>query len=331
MKKYNVVVVGATGLVGRTLLKVLEERNIPINNLRLIASEKSIGKKITVLGKEHVVEGLSKNSFINADFVFFCAGSKVSKQYIKEASKQAIVIDNSSAFRMNPEIPLVVPWINGSEIKEKRIIANANCSIIPCITVLKPLNERYHITKVNYTTYQSVSGSGFKGINDLMRTRTIEKPLFYPQPIALTCIPFIGEAISHNETSEEQKMKDETKKILNRFDLKVSATCIRVPVFYCHGIVVSVEAKKEFDLAEVKKILSQMPKVILKDDLTINEFPSSVEGYNTDYIYVGRIRLDETRENGLILYILADNLRTGAASSSVEIMQYIINHSGAES
>ncbi|HPN90020.1 MAG TPA: aspartate-semialdehyde dehydrogenase [Bacilli bacterium] len=326
MKKYNVVVVGATGLVGRTLLRVLEERKLPIAGLRLIASEKSIGKKLNVFGKEYVVEGLGKESFKGCDFAFFCAGSKVSEQYVPLAAKHSIVIDNSSAFRMNPDIPLVVPWINGELALGKKIIANANCSIIPCVTVLKTLDERFCLTKVNYTTYQAVSGSGFKGINDLMRTRTGEKPLFYPQPIASTCIPLIGDAITSGDTSEEKKMKDETKKILNRFDLKVSATCVRVPVFYCHGIVVSLETKEKFNLSDVKNLFSEIPKVIVKDDLRKNDFPTSLDGYDNDNIYVGRIREDETRENGLLFYVLADNLRIGAASSSVAIMEYIINH-----
>ena len=321
MKKYNVAVVGATGLVGRTFLKVLEEYNFPINNLILYASARSKGKVVTYCGKEYVIEELTKDSFDGVEIALFSAGGSISQEYAPIAeSKGAVVIDNSSAWRMHEDCALVVPEINFDDIYTKRkIIANPNCSTIQSVLPLKPLSDKYGLKRVVYTTYQAVAGSGQKGVDDLRRTKEGHKPEFYPYDISNTCIPEIDSFLDDGYTKEEMKMVNETRKILHLENLPVSATCIRVPVEVCHGVMIQVELEKEFDLEEVKQVLASQEGIVLYDDPKNHIYPNSIVAKDKDQVFVGRIRKDISTKNGLLLYCVADNVRKGAASNAVQI------------
>lgn len=321
MKKYNVAVVGATGLVGRTFLKVLAEYKFPINNLILYASERSAGKVVEFCGKEYVVEELTEDAFDNVDIALFSAGGGVSKKYAPiAANKGAIVIDNSSAWRMDDNCALIVPEINIEDAYNKsKIIANPNCSTIQSVLPLKALQDKFGLKKVVFTTYQSVSGSGQKGINDLENCLKGEKNNFYPYDIANTCIPEIDEFLEDGYTKEEMKMVNETRKILHDNNILISATCIRVPIKACHGVMMQVELEKEFSLEEVRKALKQQDGVILYDDVKNHIYPNSIVAKDQDKVYVGRIRKDLASENGILLYCVADNIRKGAASNAVQI------------
>ena len=321
MKKYNVAVVGATGLVGRTFLKVLEEYNFPINNLILYASARSKGKVVTYCGKEYVIEELTKDSFDGVEIALFSAGGSISQEYAPIAeSKGAVVIDNSSAWRMHEDCALVVPEINLDDIYTKRkIIANPNCSTIQSVLPLKPLSDKYGLKRVVYTTYQAVAGSGQKGVDDLRRTKEGQKPEFYPYDISNTCIPEIDSFLDDGYTKEEMKMVNETRKILHLENLPVSATCIRVPVEVCHGVMIQVELEKEFDLEEVKQVLASQEGIVLYDDPKNHIYPNSIVAKDKDQVFVGRIRKDISTKNGLLLYCVADNVRKGAASNAVQI------------
>lgn len=321
MKKYNVAVVGATGLVGRTFLKVLEEYDFPINNLVLYASARSAGKKVLFKGQEYEIVELTHDAFDNIDIALFSAGGSVSKEYCPIAEKKgAVVIDNSSAWRMDDNCSLVVPEINIEDVYSKsNIIANPNCSTIQSVLPLKPLQDKFGLKRVVYTTYQSVSGSGQKGVNDLERCKNGEKPEFYPYDISKTCIPEIDEFLSDGYTKEEMKMVNETRKILHLDNLAVSATCIRVPVESCHGVMIQVELEKEFTIEEVKEVLSKYPGIIVYDDGKNHIYPNSVVAKDQDNVYVGRIRRDLSCENGILLYSVADNIRKGAAANAVQI------------
>ena len=321
MKEYNVAVAGATGLVGRTFLKVLEEYNFPIKNLVLYASKRSAGNIVVFKGKEYVIEELTEDSFDNVDIALFSAGGSVSKQFAPIAAKKgAVVIDNSSAWRMDEECALVVPEINIDDVYGKsNIIANPNCSTIQSVLPLKALNDKFGLKKVVYTTYQSVSGSGQKGINDLENCLQGKKNEFYPYDISSTCIPEIDEFLDNGYTKEEIKMVNETRKILHLPDLPVSATCIRVPIKACHGVMMQVELNKEFSLDEVKEALKEQPGVVLYDDVKNHIYPNSIVAKDQDQVYVGRIRKDLANENSILLYCVADNIRKGAASNAVQI------------
>lgn len=321
MKKYNVAVVGATGLVGRTFLKVLEEYNFPINNLILYASARSKGKVVTYCGKEYVIEELTKDAFDGVEIALFSAGGSISQEYAPIAeAKGAVVIDNSSAWRMNEDCALVVPEINIDDIYTKRkIIANPNCSTIQSVLPLKPLSDKYGLKRVVYTTYQAVAGSGQKGVDDLRRTKEGQKPEFYPYDISNTCIPEIDSFLDDGYTKEEMKMVNETRKILHLENLPVSATCIRVPVEVCHGVMIQVELEKEFDLEEVKQVLASQEGIVLYDDPKNHIYPNSIVAKDKDQVFVGRIRRDISTKNGLLLYCVADNVRKGAASNAVQI------------
>lgn len=321
MKLYNVAVAGATGLVGRTFLKVLEEYNFPINNLVLYASKRSAGSVVVFKGKEYVVEELTEDSFDNIDIALFSAGGGVSKQFAPIAAKKgAVVIDNSSAWRMDENCALVVPEINIDDVYNKsNIIANPNCSTIQSVLPLKALNDKFGVKKVVFTTYQSVSGSGQKGINDLENCLQGKKNEFYPYDISNTCIPEIDEFLESGYTKEEMKMVNETRKILHLPDLPVSATCIRVPIKACHGVMMQVELNKEFTIEEVKNSLKDQPGVVLYDDVKNHIYPNSIVAKDQDLVYVGRIRKDLANENSILLYCVADNIRKGAASNAVQI------------
>lgn len=326
MKKINVAIVGATGLVGSTFLKVLAEENFPINNLKLLASSKSAGKIINYCGKDYVVEELTENSFENIDIALFSAGGTVSAHFAPIAAESgAIVIDNSSTFRNDPNLPLVVPEVNPFDITNKGIISNPNCSTIQAIVPLKAL-EKFGIKRVCYNTYQAVSGSGMKGIKDLENGLKGEKNEFYPYDISKTCIPEIDAFLDNGYTKEEMKMVNETRKMLHMKDLLVSATCIRVPVKNAHGVSVQVEFEKEFTLEEVREILKSYPGIVLVDDPKNHIYPVSVLASGNNMIYVGRIRRDLSTPNGLLFYTVADNIRKGAAANAVQIAKYIVDN-----
>ena len=321
MKKYNVAVVGATGLVGRTFLKVLAEYDFPINNLVLYASKRSAGSVINFKGKDYTIVELTHDAFDNIDIALFSAGGGVSLEYAPiAAAKGAIVIDNSSAWRMNEECALIVPEINIVDAyKKSAIIANPNCSTIQSVLPLKPLSDKFGLKRVVYTTYQAVSGSGQKGVEDLKRCKEGCKPEFYPYDISNTCIPEIDSFLDDGYTKEEMKMVNETRKILHLDNLPVSATCIRVPVESCHGVMIQVELEKEFTIEEVKEALKEQKGIILYDDPKNHIYPNSIVAKDNDAVYVGRIRKDLSCKNGLLLYCVADNIRKGAAANAVQI------------
>ena len=326
MKKYNVAIVGATGLVGRTFLKVLAEYNFPINNLVLYASKRSKGKVINYQGKDYIVEELTHDSFDNIDIALFSAGGSISLEYAPIAAKKgAIVIDNSSAWRMHDDSALVVPEINMEDVLAKGpIIANPNCSTIQSVLPLKALSDAFGLKRVVYTTYQAVAGSGQKGIDDLRRTKNGEKPEFYPYDISNTCIPEIDSFLDDGYTKEEMKMVNETRKILHLDTLPISATCIRVPVEVCHGVMIQVELEKKFTLEKVKEVLANYEGIVLYDDPKNHIYPNSIIAKDSDKVYVGRIRKDISVDNGILLYCVADNVRKGAASNAVQIAQRLV-------
>lgn len=320
MRKYNVAVVGATGLVGQTFLKVLAEYNFPIKNLRLLASSKSAGKEIVFEGKTYQVEELTKDSFKDIEICLFSAGSSVSKEFgpiAKEAG--AVVIDNSSCFREDPDKGLVVPEVNFDDVKINRLIANPNCSTIQSILPLKALDDKYGLTRVLYSTYQACSGAGMKGKLDLENTIKGEKPSHFPHNIAKTCVPEIDVFFDSGYSKEEIKMVNETRKILHKPDLAVSATCVRVPVANSHGVMIMCELKKEFELDDVRKTLAEFQGIKVLDDPKNHIYPVSTIANDTDFVYVGRIRRDLSSKNGLLMWVVADNIRKGAAANAVQI------------
>lgn len=318
--KQNVAVVGATGLVGQMMLKVLKERNFPINKLYLYASARSKGKKIVYDNVEYgVIELKEENIKDDIDIALFSAGAEISKNFApKFSSKGAIVIDNSSYFRMDETVPLVVPEANSEKIELKGIIANPNCSTITVIPALKYINDTYGIKRIVYSTYQSVSGAGQKGLEDLERNLKGQESQKFSSQIAFNLIPFIDKFDETGYTKEELKMINETRKILSTPNLKITATCIRVPVRYSHAVSVNLELSKSFDLESLKQGLSKADGVILKD------FAMPIEVEGKDETYVGRIRRDFSIENGLNLWIVADNIRKGAATNAVQIAQKIL-------
>ncbi|HWR62207.1 MAG TPA: aspartate-semialdehyde dehydrogenase [Clostridia bacterium] len=328
MKKYDVAVVGATGMVGRMFLKVLEEKQFPINNFYAMASAKSAGSKITFNGKEYVVEELTESSFDkHIDIALFSAGGDTSKKFSPiAASKGTVVIDNSSAFRMDKEVPLVVPEVNPQAAgSHKGIIANPNCSTIQAVVALKPLHDKYGIKRIVYSTYQAVSGTGVKGVTDLENGLKGIAPSAYPHPIAFNCLPHIDVFMDNGYTKEEIKMIDETKKILDDQNLRITATTVRVPVYSGHSESVNVEFEKDFDLDELKLLLSNSPGVVVQDDPKKNVYPLAVNAAGKNEVFVGRIRRDYSVEYGINLWVVADNVRKGAATNAVQIAELLIN------
>ena len=301
MKKYNVAVVGATGLVGSTFLKVLNEYNFPIETLTLFASERSAGKTVQYAGKDYTVKALKEGCFDGIEIALFSAGGSVSEKWAPEAEKSgAVVIDNSSAWRMAKDCALIVPEINlGAFDNARKIVANPNCSTIQSVLPLKPLNDKFGLKRVVYSTYQAVSGSGQKGKNDLIRTLKGEEPQFYPYNISQTCIPHIDVFLDDGYTKEEIKMVNETRKILNMPDLPVSATCVRVPVLNAHAVSIMVELDKPFTLDEVREAFAAQKGIVVVDDFKNNKYPVSTIANDNDAVYVGRIRKDLSSPNGL--------------------------------
>lgn len=324
---YNIAIVGASGLVGGTFLKVLEERELPIKNLYLFASARSAGKEVIFKGKTLVIEELTEHSFDREiDIALFSAGGDISKKFAPIASeKGVIVVDNSSAWRMDENVPLVVPEVNPEDIfKNNGIIANPNCSTIQSVVPLKIIDELYGIKRVVYSTYQAVSGSGIKGIEDLQRGLKGEEPKTYPHPIVNNCLPHIDSFLENGYTKEEEKMINETRKILNKKNLPITATCVRVPVLNGHSISINVELEREADLEELKAKFRETKGIIFEDDVKNNRYPLATEASGTDEVYVGRLRKDFSIEKGLNLWVVADNIRKGAATNAVQIAEILM-------
>ncbi|MBE7048225.1 MAG: aspartate-semialdehyde dehydrogenase [Ruminococcaceae bacterium] len=327
MKKYNIAVVGATGMVGRTFLKVLEEMNLPVENYYLFASARSAGKTLQFLGKEYTILELDEHAFDrDIDIALFSAGGSTSEKYAPiAAAKGCVVIDNSSAWRMDPEVPLVVPEVNPDDIKwHKGIIANPNCSTIQAMVALRPLQLAYGIRRVIYSTYQAVSGAGMGGYADLENGIKGEAPKKFNHPIFNNCLPQIDVFLDNGYTKEEMKMVNETRKILGDDSMCITATTVRVPVFDCHSESINVELKKPFDLAELKAILAAAPGLVVQDDPANAFYPMAVTAKGKNETFVGRIRRDESIENGVNLWVVADNIRKGAATNAVQIASKLI-------
>ncbi len=327
MKKVNLAVVGATGMVGRTFLKVLEERNLPIENFYVMASSRSAGSTLTFMGKEYVVEELNEHSFDKPiDIALFSAGGSTSAKFAPIAAEHGcIVIDNSSQWRMDPNVPLVVPEVNPEDIAwHKNIIANPNCSTIQAMVALKPLDDKYKIKRVVYSTYQAVSGAGMAGWQDLENGLKGEAPKKFPHPIANNCLPQIDVFLDNGYTKEEMKMVNETRKILHNDNMRVTATTVRVPVFDSHSESINVEFEKPFEMSELMEVLKKAPGLIVKDNPAKEEYPLAIEAAGHDEVYVGRIRRDESVESGVNIWVVADNIRKGAATNAVQIAQKII-------
>lgn len=322
-KRPNIAIVGATGVVGTTFLKVLEERNFPFGTITMLASAKSAGTTVTFKGKPYTVKELDAHSFDHGiDIALFSAGGSTSEKYAPiAASHGVVVIDNSSAWRMDPKVPLVVPEVNPQDIDwNQGIIANPNCSTIQAVVALKPLHDRYKIKRIVYSTYQAVSGSGIKGINDLRNGTSIA----YPHPIVGNCIPHIDVFLENGYTKEEMKMIHETRKILGDPSIAITATTVRVPVFDSHSESINLEFEKPFEIKDVKTLLANSPGIVLRDDPAHNVYPLASEAAGTDPVYVGRIRRDESIPNGLNMWVVADNIRKGAATNAIQIAEELI-------
>jgi len=327
MKNYKLAIVGATGLVGRTALKVLEEYSLHISEYVLLASSRSAGNTIQFQGKDYIIQELTETSFDQGfDFAIFCAGGDISKQYAPIAvEKGCIVIDNSSAFRMNEDVPLVVPEVNLEEIpNHKGIIANPNCSTIQAVVPLKVLDKRYKIKRIIYSTYQAVSGAGQKGVEDLMNGLNGGEPQNFPHQIVDNCIPHIDSFLENGYTKEEMKMVNETRKILKRPDLKITATTVRVPVINSHSECINVEFENDFDTNELTDLLRNSEGIIVKDDVSNNIYPLAREATGRNEVFVGRIRRDESIPYGINFWCVADNVRKGAATNAVQILEKLI-------
>lgn len=323
----KLAVVGATGMVGRTFLKVLSEKNFPIDKLYLFASSRSAGTTLSYNGKEYVVEELKEDSFDRGiDIALFSAGGSTSLKFAKiAASKGCIVVDNSSAWRMDPEVPLVVPEVNPEDIKwNKGIIANPNCSTIQAVVALKPLDMAYGIERIVYSTYQAVAGAGMGGYKDLENGIKGEAPKKFPYPIAFNVLPHIDVFMENRYTKEEMKMVDETRKILHRPGLRVTATTARVPVYYGHSESINVEFKKSFELEDIFSIYKTSPGIVLVDDPAKLKYPMPIDCAGRDEVFVGRIRRDESLASGINMWVVADNIRKGAASNAVQIAELLI-------
>ncbi len=333
MKAFNVAVVGATGAVGNEMIETLEQRKFPVKNLKLLASSRSAGTTLSYKGHDVVVEELKEDSFKDMQIGLFSAGGSVSQKFAPiAAASGCVVIDNTNAFRMEPDIPLVVPEVNAHAIKDYKtrgIIANPNCSTIQMVVVLKPLHDAARIKRVVVSTYQAVSGTGKKAIHELESqvlaiygNKEIPRSV-YAHQIAFNCLPHIDVFLDNGYTKEEMKMVNETKKIMEDDSIQVTATTVRVPVFYGHSESVNVEFEKELTPDEARKILSKAPGVIVSDDPKKNIYPLAIYATGKDQTFVGRIRKDESIANGLNMWVVADNIRKGAALNAVQIAEIL--------
>lgn len=327
MKKFKIAIVGATGLVGRSVIQVLEEKNLPIETYGLFASKKSAGMVFTIHEKNYVVEELTEKSFDSGfDFAIFSAGGETSKKYAPIAvEKDCIVVDNSSYFRMHKEVPLVVPEVNLEDaFHHHGIIANPNCSTIQAMLPLKALEDKYHIKRVIYSTYQAVSGAGKDALCDLENTNNLQPLKKFPYPIYNNCLPHIDTFMENGYSKEELKMINETKKILHRDDLKVTATTVRVPVQNSHSESINVELEKDFERKDLINTLQSFPHIIVQDDPCSNIYPMAINATGHDEVFVGRIRRDESVASGVNLWVVADNIRKGAATNAIQIVEKLM-------
>ena len=324
----KVAVVGATGLVGTVMLKVLEERNFPLTELIPVASEKSVGKLITFKGKQFPIVSMDTAIGMRPEIALFSAGGNTSLEHaprFKEAG--TTVIDNSSAWRMDPKVPLIVPEVNASTLSiEDKIIANPNCSTIQMVVALKPLHDAYRIKRVVVSTYQSVTGTGVKAVDQMMNERNgiYDGPMAYPYQIDLNVIPQIDVFTENGYTKEEMKMINETRKIMGDDSIRLTATTVRIPVMGGHSESVNIEFENEFDLAEVIALLEKTEGIIVVDDIANLKYPMPKDAHEKDEVFVGRIRRDESMPNTLNMWIVADNLRKGAATNAVQIAEYLV-------
>jgi aspartate-semialdehyde dehydrogenase len=333
MDSYHVAVVGATGAVGNEMIRILEERNFPVRTLTLLASERSQGKYLTYKGEQMPVQVLNDDSFGGVEIGLFSAGGGISERFGPVAAKAGcVVIDNTSAFRMVPEIPLVVPEVNPEAIalyKNRGIIANPNCSTIQMVVALKPIHDAVRIKRVVVSTYQAVSGTGKKAIEELeMQTRALmnsQEPVVkvYPHRIAFNCLPHIDVFLENGYTKEEMKMVNETKKIMNDPSIAVTATTVRVPVFYGHSESVNIETEKKITPDQVRELLSKAPGITVIDNPAERQYPLAIHAAGKDDTFVGRIRQDESIPNGINMWIVSDNIRKGAALNAVQIAEIL--------
>jgi aspartate-semialdehyde dehydrogenase len=329
---YTVAVVGATGAVGTEMIEILEERKFPIGELRPLASYRSAGGCVTFRDQEVVVQELSKDSFEGVDIALFSAGADISREFAPIAAKAgAVVIDNSSAWRMGKDVPLVVPEVNRADIaKHKGIIANPNCSTVQMVVALKPLHDRARIRRIVVTTFQSVSGTGKEAMDELLEQSqdllSFKEPApnVYPYQIAFNCLPHVDDFLPSGYTKEELKLLNETRKIMGDDSIRVTATTVRVPVYVGHSESVNIETEKKLTANEARAILCEAPGVLLYDDPVHKIYPMPIDVAGKDEVFVGRIREDESIPNGLNLWIVADNLRKGAALNAIQIAEELI-------
>ncbi len=325
----KVAVVGATGLVGGQMIKVLEERNFPVTDFIPVASEKSVGKLVSFMGREYPVVGLETAVSLKPQLAIFSAGSGTSKTWAPRfAEAGTTVVDNSSAWRMEPDIKLVVPEVNAHVLtKDDKIIANPNCSTIQMVVALTGLHKAFRIKRIVVSTYQSVTGTGKKAVDQLMNERKgIQGDMAYPYRIDMNILPHIDVFLDNGYTKEEMKMVNETKKIMGDDSIRVTATTVRVPVIGGHSESVNVEFEKEFSLAEVISILENSEGVILQNDHQHNIYPMPILSHNRDEVFVGRVRLDESQPRTINMWIVSDNLRKGAATNAIQIAEYLLRH-----
>lgn len=325
----KVAVVGATGLVGNTMLRILEERNFPVDELLVVASEKSAGKELSFRNAKYAVIGLEEAVRLEPAIAIFSAGAAVSREWAPRfAAAGTTVIDNSSCWRMDPAVPLIVPEINGDVLTANdRIIANPNCSTIQMVMVLYPLHLKYQVRRIVVSTYQSVSGTGVKAVDQLMHERNGEKTIMaYPHPIDLNCLPHIDAFLDNGYTKEEMKMVNETRKIMRSPDIQVSPTTVRVPVKGGHSESVNIQFEHDFELKDLYELLDRSPGVVVQDDPAKNIYPMPLFAEGKDDVFVGRIRRDPSQPNTLNCWIVSDNLRKGAATNAVQIAEYLLQH-----
>ncbi len=329
MEKVKTAVVGATGMVGRVMVKLLEERNFPVSELIPAASSKSVGKEILFKGKPVKVVSVMEAVEAKPVFAIFSAGADVSKEWAPVFARMGtVVIDNSSAWRSDDNIPLVVPEINSHTIKKgDRIIANPNCSTVQMVMALAPLHKQYRIKRIVVATYQSVTGTGVKAVTQLENERRgIKGEMAYPHQIDLNCFPFGGKFLPSGYTTEEQKLVDETRKILGDKTIQVTATVVRIPVIGGHSEAVNVEFEKEYDLDEVRKLIESFPGVVVYDNPDEHKYPMPVLAHNRDEVFIGRLRRDYSRDKCLNLWIVSDNIRKGAATNAIQIAEFMMTN-----
>ncbi len=317
----KVAVVGVTGLVGTEMLRVLTELDFPVDELVPVASAKSVGKEIEFKGKKYKVVSMEDGIKARPDYALFSAGGSTSLKFAKDfAAVGTVVIDNSSAWRMDPEVPLVVPEVNIDAVGDSKLIANPNCSTIQMVLALAPLHRAFKIKRLVISTYQSVTGTGKAAVDQMMAERAgKEAAMVYPQPIDLNVLPHCDVFLENDYTKEEMKLVHETRKILGDDSIRITATAVRVPVVGGHSESINIEFEKAFEISEVRRLLSEMEGVILKDDPSQLQYPTLRDSHGHDEVFVGRIRRDESVENGLNMWVVADNLRKGAATNAVQI------------